>query len=311
MSARPRIALATATEAIGLDTDMPLLVEALHVQGTEAEAIVWDQPDVDWSAYDAVVLRSTWDYVPRLKAFLDWIEGVSARTRLFNPPEVVRWNTDKHYLVDLHRAHVPVVPTCFVEPTTPASVALDAFLKEGALSVGTQAPFSEFVVKPSVGAGSKDAVRYGREEVMRAEAHLARLLAEGRSVMMQPYLSSVDARGETAVLSFDGRYSHAIRKGPLLHRGAGLVEGLFAKEDITPRIPSDAERAVASAALAAMPFPATAYARVDLIEDAHGQPVVLELELTEPSLFFEQAPEAADRFASILLQRLSSSSSLG
>ncbi len=300
----PRIALATATEALDLDKDLSPLLEALHRTGAAVEAMVWDAPDADWSAFDLVVLRSTWDYVLRLKDFLAWVDRVSSLTQVLNPPEVVRWNTDKHYLVDLHRAGVPVVPTRFVEPGEDAASALRAFLETGALSVGRSGPFAEFVVKPSVGAGSKDAMRYGREEAARAEAHIARLLSEGRSVMMQPYLSSVDTRGETAVLSFDGVYSHAIRKGPLLHRGAGLVEGLFAEEDIATRTPTEAERATALAALNAMPFPPTAYARVDLIEDEAGQPVVLELELTEPSLFFKQAPAAADRFAETLLNRL-------
>jgi glutathione synthase/RimK-type ligase-like ATP-grasp enzyme len=300
----PRIALATATEALGLDQDLEPLLEAFRRAGAIAEAVVWDATEVDWSAFDLVVLRSTWDYVPRLPAFLQWVDRVASATLLLNDPAVVRWNTDKHYLMDLHRAGVPVVPTRFVEPGSEASSALHAFLEDGSLSVGHSGTFHEFVIKPSVGAGSKDAVRYGREERRRAESHVARLLSEGRSVMMQPYLSSVDARGETAVLSFDGSFSHAIRKGPLLHRGAGFVEGLFAAEDITSRTPTEAELAVAEAALKAIPFSTPAYARVDLIEDPQGQPVVLELELTEPSLFFAQAPEAADRFASLLLSRL-------
>lgn len=297
----PRLALATATEALGLDTDMPPLLEALRRAGASAQATVWDDASVDWSAFDLVVLRSTWDYVPRLDAFLAWVDRVASTTRLLNPPEVVRWNTDKHYLLELHRRGVPVVPTRFVEPGEAG--ALGRFL-QGELSAGRAQPFAEFVLKPAVGAGSKDAARYGVEERERAEAHLARLLAQGRSAMLQPYLPSVDARGETALLCFDGAFHHAIRKGPLLHRGAGLVEGLFAAEDIAPRTPTEAERAVATAALGAMPFPALPYARVDLIEDQTGQPVVLELELTEPSLFLDQAPGAAEDYAQVLLKRI-------
>jgi O-ureido-D-serine cyclo-ligase len=300
----PRIALVTAAEAMGLDTDMPLLLDALRAAGASAEALVWDDPAKDWSAFDLVVLRSTWDYVPRLSDFLAWIDRVSATTRLVNPPEVVRWNTDKHYLVELHREGVPVVPTRFVEPGEAPEAALGAFLDQGELSVGRAEPFAEFVLKPAVGAGSKDAARYGREERTRALDHLSRLLAAGRSVLLQPYLASVDARGETALLCFEGAFHHAIFKGPLLQRGAGLVEGLFATEDIRPRVPSSAERAVAEAALQAMPFPALAYARVDLVEDGAGRPVVLELELTEPSLFLDQAEGAAADYAQVLLKRI-------
>ena len=297
-----RIALVTAQEALGLDADLDPLLGALQALGVEARAVCWDAA-VDWSAYDAAILRSTWDYVPRLPAFLEWCSRTAAVTRLLNPPEVVRWNTDKHYLVDLHRAGVPVVPTRFVEPGEGAAEVLTAFL-QGERTVGHGGEATEFVLKPAVGAGSKDAARYGREEVAAAREHLARLLAEGRSAMLQPYLTSVDARGETALLCFEGGFSHAIRKGPLLRRGAGLVAGLFAPEEITPRIPTPEEQRVAEAALRAMPFPVLLYARVDLIEAPSGDPLVLELELTEPSLFFAQGPGSAERFARALLRRL-------
>jgi glutathione synthase/RimK-type ligase-like ATP-grasp enzyme len=300
---RPRLALVTAQEALGLDQDLDPLLKALRDLGADAEAVVWDAA-VDWSTFDLALLRSAWDYVPRLPEFLHWCEATSHRTRLLNPLEVVRWNTDKHYLLDLHRAGVPVVPTRFVEPGENPEGALETFLHRGEFSVGHPIPFEEFVLKPAIGAGSKDAARYHGEEAATARAHLARLLGEGRSVMLQPYLASVDTRGETAMLMFEGGFSHAIRKGPLLRRGAGLVEGLFAPEEITPRIPTPEEQAVAGAALRAMPFPALLYARVDLIEDEDGRPVVLELELTEPSLFFAQGPGSADRFAQAVLRRL-------
>lgn len=300
---RPRLALVTAQEALGLDQDLDPLLRALAEQGAAAEAVCWDA-GVDWAAFDLALLRSTWDYVPRLPEFLHWCEATARATRLLNPLEVVRWNTDKHYLLDLHRAGVPVVPTRFVEPGENPEGAFETFLHRGEFSVGHPVAFEEFVLKPAVGAGSKDAARYHGAESGAALDHLARLLRQGRSVMLQPYLASVDTRGETAMLMFDGGFSHAIRKGPLLRRGAGLVEGLFAPEEITPRIPTPEEQAVAGAALRAMPFPALLYARVDLIEDEAGRPVVLELELTEPSLFFAQGPGSAERFAQAILRRL-------
>lgn len=205
--------------------------------------------------------------------------------------------------MDLHRAGVPVVPTRFAEPGEDPAAHLAAFLA-GQGSVGRGTPAAEFVIKPAVGAGSRDAARYGREEAPQAQAHLARLLSEGRSAMLQPYLAAVDHRGETALLWFEGTFSHAIRKGPLLQRGAGFVGGLFAPEEITPRTPSPAEREVAEAALRALPHPALLYARVDLLDDGTGRPLLLELELTEPSLFFAQAPGSAERFARAILRRL-------
>ena len=301
-----RIALVTARDALALDPDMPPLASALRAAGADIATPCWDDPAVDWGGFDAAVLRSTWDYVERIEEFLAWCERCARHTRLLNPPPVVRWNTDKHYLSHLHRAGVPVVPTRFVEPGQWAPRELDAFLAgdSTACHVGAAGGFDEFVVKPAIGAGSRDAARYGRGDAGRALEHVERLLQAGRSVLLQPYLDRVDEQGETAVLYFGGEFSHAARKGPLLRAGAGLVEGLFAPEDIRPREAEAAERAVATAAYAAIPFDPPVYARIDLIRDATGAPVVLELELTEPSLFLDHRAGAAGRFARALVERM-------
>lgn len=289
-----RIALVSSREALALDEDMPPLAAALRAQGVEVGTPSWDDAAVDWSRYDLAVLRSTWDYVDRVDEFLAWADCCATRTRLVNSPAVVRWNTDKHYLRDLAQAAVPVVPTHFVEPGSRAPVELDRFLaKRGC---------DEFVVKPAIGAGSRDAARYCRGDRVRAGAHLQALLDAGRSAMLQPYLARVDEHGETAAIYLGGQYSHAIRKGPLLRVGDALVAGLFAPEQITVRAADAGELRVAEAALAAIPFERPTYARVDMIRDDRGEPLVLELELTEPSLFLAHAPGAAERYAAILRQ---------
>jgi len=300
------IALVTAREALSLDEDLPPLRAALQEIGARVSTPCWDDPAEDWSRFDAAVLRSTWDYVERIGEFRDWCSRCAAETLLLNPPEVVRWNTDKHYLVEVAARGVDVVPTLFVEPGMDAGEALDHFLAggEGALSVGRSAEFAEFVVKPAIGAGSKDTARYRRGDALRAREHLGNLLAAGRSSMLQPYLGHVDEHGETAIYYLGAAYSHSIRKGPLLRLDAGLVQGLFAPEEITPRDPSPAERRLADLAYRAIPFDPPAYARIDLIHDGRDEPVLLELELTEPSLFFAHAPEAAARFARVLARRL-------
>jgi glutathione synthase/RimK-type ligase-like ATP-grasp enzyme len=297
------VALVTAREALALDEDMPPLILALREQGARVETPCWDDPDVDWGSYDVAVLRSTWDYADRLDEFLEWTERCAEQTKLLNSPAIVRWNTDKHYLVHLAHAGVPVVPTLFVEPGTDAKSELSRFLAagSGAFTVGACGPFEQFVVKPSVGAGSRDAARYRRNEQAKAVAHIVRLLEAGRSVMLQPYLDRVDHHGETAVVYIGGRYSHAFRKGPLLRLDDGLVSGLFAPEQITAREPDEDERQVAETAFRACSLDEPLYARVDLIRDDRGRAVVLELELTEPSLYFLHAPEAAGRFADALL----------
>lgn len=290
-----RIALITAAAARNLDEDLAPLVAAIRAAGVEPSVADWDDASVDWSRFDLAVLRSTWDYSQRLPEFLHWVDRASVQTTLLNPADVVRWNTDKHYLAHLSGAGVPVVPSSFVEPGDRARAALDAFLL---------APAGEFVVKPSAGAGSRDAQRYARDECDAAVAHVQRLLDADRSVLLQPYLGRVDAHGETALVFFDGKFSHAIRKGPLLKRGEGPTRALFATEHIMPRTPSTDEIAVAARTLTAMPFAQPLlYARVDLIHDDDGAPRVLELELSEPSLFFEHSAGSAERFAQAILAR--------
>jgi glutathione synthase/RimK-type ligase-like ATP-grasp enzyme len=287
------IALVSARAAYALDEDLPPLQAALQAAGAEVRVADWDDSAVDWASFDLALLRSTWDYTERLREFLTWVDRASSRTRLLNPPAVVRWNTDKHYLAELAQAGVPTVPSTFVEPGEDASAALDTFLARQACR--------EFVVKPSVGAGSRDTQRYGRTELGAAIAHARRLLEAQRSVLLQPYLDRVDQDGETALICFSGRFSHAIRKWPLLPPGAAATTGLFAPEQITPRVPGQDELRLAERVLAAIPFGLPLYARVDLIRDADGAPCLLELELTEPSLFFAHAPGSAERFAAVVL----------
>ncbi|GIX35909.1 MAG: hypothetical protein KatS3mg126_1688 [Lysobacteraceae bacterium] len=279
-----RIALATAIAAWGRDADLEPLLAACARAGLAAEALAWDDPSVSWSRFDAVLLRSTWDYARRRPEFLAWCEQVARRTRLFNPPATVRWNTDKHYLADLAARGVPIVPTAFIENERDLA-RISTF--DG-----------EFVLKPSVGAGARGAARFAAHQQAEAEAHARRLLEDGYCVMLQPYLAGVDRQGETALIHIHGRYSHAIRKGPLLAPGGTASEALFAPEDIQPRIASEAEHAVAERVLAALPHPAL-YARVDLLPGPQG-PLLLELELVEPSLFFACCEDAADALVAAL-----------
>ncbi|MDE2338093.1 MAG: hypothetical protein KGL14_02315 [Gammaproteobacteria bacterium] len=289
-----RVALVGARAARGLDEDMPALEAALAAAGLAAEVLDWDDPAVRWSDYDLALLRSTWDYTDRLEEFRGWLAHVSRQTRLHNPEPVVAWNTDKHYLRDLAALGLPAVPSAFIEPDEPARAAIERFLAEQ--------PCAEFVIKPTVGAGSRGARRLGRAQLKEASAHADALLAAGRSVLLQPYLEAVDRDGETALLFFGGQFSHAIRKGPLLRPNADPTRALFAPEHITARTPQPAERAVAERVLSALrdagrtPEPLL-YARVDLLRDAAGAPFVLELELAEPSLFLGFAAGAAERFA--------------
>ncbi|WP_027347019.1 ATP-grasp domain-containing protein [Hamadaea tsunoensis] len=287
--AEARVALVTCRELPLLEDDDRLVIEPLARLGVRAEPAVWDDPDVDWSAYDLAVVRSPWDYFYRYAEFLAWAAAVD---RLANPAAVVAWNTDKRYLRELAAAGVRVVPTTWIEPD-------DVFV----------APEGDYVVKPAVSAGSKDTGRYGPAEAGLAAAHVRRLQDAGRLVMVQPYLPAVDTYGETALLYFadpatgELAYSHSIRKGAMLTGPDTGTDSLYVPEAIEPREPTAAEFEVARQVLAATP-PGLLYARVDLIPGVDGDPVLVELELTEPSVFLGYAHQAADRFAAAITGRL-------
>ncbi|MGK5672661.1 ATP-grasp domain-containing protein [Micromonospora sp. URMC 106] len=291
----PRVALVTCAELPDLDPDDRLLLAPLTGRGVTAEPVVWDDPVADWSAYDLAVLRSPWDYALRRDEFVAWASTVPG---LANPADVVRWNTDKRYLGELSAAGVPTVPTSWVAPGE---------------TWQPPAERGEYVIKPAVSAGSQDTGRYDLADPEHrglAAAHVRRLSDAGRLTMVQPYLDAVDTVGETALLFLAGpagpAFSHAIRKGPMLTGPDLGTEGLYKPEEITARTAAPEQLAVAEQALAAVPGgpQRLLYARVDLIPGADGAPVLVELELTEPSLFLGYADGAADRLADAILAHL-------
>jgi hypothetical protein len=280
-----RVAVVSATPALGTDDDEAHLLPALRAAGADPVVVVWDDPALDWASFDVVVLRSTWDYTMRRDEFLAWVAATDAVTRLRNRPGVVRWNSDKVYLRDLVRLGLPVVPTEFYVP-------------------GDRPAFPDgvpFVLKPTVSAGSRNTARYAPDEQDVALDHARQLLDRGRTIMVQPYVASVDERGEAALVFLGGRYSHAVIKEALLVPGDRANEDkLFATEKLHSVRPSAVELAVAEAVLDAIPFPRCEklYARGDHVLDADGAPAVLELELVEPSLMLPQAPAGtADELA--------------
>lgn len=295
-----RIALATAAQFADLDDDGPALLAALAALDVAAEPAVWSDPNVDYSRYDLVVVRSTWDYQHQLDEFLGWADRVAATTTLANAAQVLRWNTHKTYLRELGAAGLPVVDTTWLEPG-------DTF---------TVPTSGEYVVKPAVSAGSRNTNRYvaGDHDDL-ASAHAAALLAAGQTVMVQPYLDAIDTVGETALLFFGGEFSHAVRKASLLEPAMAFVADAYKAETMHPRTASTAERAVADEVLDALPSTGAGvargdliYARVDLVPGPDGSPILLELELTEPSMFLTldgtQGANAADRFAAAIAARL-------
>ncbi len=266
--------------------------------GVEVRFEVWDDPEVDWARFDRVVLRSTWDYTRDRDAFVEWAR--SQGRRLDNPPGLVAWNSDKRYLADLQAAGVATVPTSFVAPSDPAP------------QLG-----GEIVVKPAISAGARDTGRFSPAAHADAQRLLDRLRAQNRVAMVQPYMTSVDERGETAIVFIDGSESHVLRKSvvldpdeeaPLAEHELRSAAAMFREELVGTGDANEAERELAAAVLERLRErfgEAPLYARVDMLADAGGAPVLLELEAVEPSLYFERAPGSAERFAQAVLRRLS------
>lgn len=287
-----RVALATCAEFPQLEhKSEALALEALRDRDVHVEPVVWNDDSAHWSRFDLVVIRSTWDYAARRDAFLDWAESVP---RLANPASVVRWNTDKRYLVELAAAGLPVTPTALIEPGD--DVVLPA--------VG------DFVIKPAVSAGARGAGRFDAafdQQRKLALTHATDLLDAGKSVIVQPYLGGIDQYGETNIVYLNGEFSHAVRKSPRLVRALGDVPEPQA-ERIARRHPLAAECQVAEEVYAALPQLIGAeellYARIDLAPGLDGLPQVMEVELAEPALFFGTDGGAAGRFANAVLEYL-------
>lgn len=283
-----RIAWVTCAGAHGGDVDEPIGVAALRRRGLGVDVVDWDDPQVDWPRFDVVLLRSAWDYPERIDEFEAWTDSVARVSTLVNPLAVIRWSSDKHYLADLDAAGIPITPSRFVEIGEPPVFPSDE---------------SGFVVKPTVGAGSRSVVRYPAtgDARLAARVHIADLHAEGRAVVVQPALDSVQRLGEWPIIFLGGEFSHAA------HRRVALpVEGstadLWAPEINEPAEATPEMRAVAEATIAYVHANVgpTTYARVDLVLDDDGKPVVMEVELVEPSLFLPEHPPAADRLAALL-----------
>ncbi len=281
-----RVALATMTALDQVDLDDQPLSAALRARGHQAASVGWDDPAIRWETFDTVVLRSTWDYHHRRDEFLAWAEAVAGRTRLFNPPVDLRWNSHKFYLRDLERAGLPVVPTVFLERGATAALA----------HLMDERDWRAAVIKPAVSADSFATERAERGALAAGERHLAEHLPH-RDMLVQEYLPAVEEPGERCLIAIDGELSHAIRK-----RSKFLGGRHVGPEGVPVAIAED-EAATARAILAHLQS-VPLYARVDLLRDPAGVPRLMELELVEPSLYFDAAADSADRFVAALERRM-------
>jgi len=266
-----------------------LVQRALEARGAVVEARAWNAPGADWDGFDAIVLRSNWDYHFEPDAFLGWLDRLErAGALIFNPPALVRWNLTKAYLLELARAGVPTVATIILEEATRA----------GLEAVMAGRGWSRVVMKPAISASAHD-TRLVSGATMNDAVAALESGAIRRPVLVQPFVEEIQTRGEWSLVFIDGRLTHAVLKRPAA--GEFRVQPRLGGTVETPPVP-DGVRAVAVAALAALPLPPL-YARIDGVETAAGFQV-MEVEVNEPGLFFPHAPPAAVRFAEVLLRQV-------
>lgn len=265
------------------------LHEALTERGIAFDRPRWNDADVDWSSYDLAVVRTVWDYTGARDAFVAWAEEAGTRTRLENPPDVLRWNTHKSYLIELEERGAPVVPTAWLGRGDAVDLAALCEARD----------WHEVVVKPAVAAGSEGLVRSaGAAEHRRTQDALDALLATG-DVMVQPFRRRI-TEGELSLIAVEGRVTHAVRKHPADgdFRVQGRSGGRYA-----PEVPSTDAVALAEWILEAL-GPPLLFARVDLVTADDGTLELGEVEATEPDLYLEQSEEGTRALVDAIVARL-------
>ena len=276
------IALVTAEKYASLPDDDRLLIPALERLGARATPVVWSDPTVRWESFDAIVVRSCWDYHLRAAEFIAWVDRVEALgVPVANPPSVLRWNADKRYLRELEGRGVRTVPTLWIE--SGEGEPLPELLRS--------AGWDHAVVKPVVSASAHDTWRTSRARAAADEPRFAESRARG-ALMVQRFMPEIESAGEWSLVYLAGAFSHAVVKRPASGDFRVQKEHGGSSESVEPgaHLVDAGLRAIAAAPAA------LTYARVDGCE-VEGELVLMELEALEPSLFLDHEERAPERFA--------------
>ena len=278
-----RVGIVTCMELPEPDPDERPLLDALRARGLDARMLAWDDHSLGPGAFDACVVRSTWNYHEDPARFTHWLREADAETRLFNPLPVLLWNLHKRYLLEMERAGMPIVPTRFFDRGAPADL--------GAVMRGEG--WGDVVVKPAVSAGSANTRRFRAHEAGDGDRFLNALVTQ-RDMMVQPYLRTIEEGGERAIVWIDGEATHCVEKSPrFADDDESVSDALEIAED---------ERAMVDRALALIDGDPL-YARLDVIRDDDGSLRISEFELLEPSLFLVQHPPAMERLVGAIAER--------
>jgi glutathione synthase/RimK-type ligase-like ATP-grasp enzyme len=278
------VALVTCADERYLEPEVHDAAAALRAEGVSADVVSWDE-DLDWGAYQLVVVRTPWDYFARVTEFLAWAAQVERHTAIINPADALRWNSHKGYLAEFTAKGVPTVPTLMVPgPSTDVADQI------------REVPWEEIVVKPAVDGGARHAWRGRRDDP--ALSRVAERLTDHGDIVVQPFVPAI-VDGERSLVYLGGRFSHAVRKVPKAgdYRSQRHLGGTEVDHQ-----PNSAELRVALAAMEAAPG-RLSYARVDLV-DWQDAPVLIELEVIEPDLFFRGVPERMSPFVEMVQNEL-------
>ncbi|MBV7363972.1 glutathione synthetase [Actinomycetaceae bacterium TAE3-ERU4] len=302
---KPLVYLVTSDSQSELDADNRLLLPALEKRGMEAKVVVWNDPNVDWNAANLVVVRSVDDYAFCREEFLEWARSVP---RILNHADVLTWNTDKHYLRDLGERGLPTIRTTWLEP--------EQNLSKHQIHARFPA-LGDFVVKPAVSSGGRDAGRYTANSASsRQEAilHAVDLLSQGRSVMVQRYLEEIDQHGELSLIYVNGLISHVVEKEPMLHSSiTGPDAANIPVEEVTVVRQPEAEEWRWGEEIRAVLHGYVKerlgrdelflFNRIDLVRKNDGGYYVMEISLVDASLYLNLSQEALDNVADAISQR--------
>ncbi len=265
--------------------DDHLLMQALEKRGIASQRLDWADPKVDWATFDAIVFRTTWDYYERIDEFSAWLKETESKTRVLNSPGLIWWNMDKHYLADLEKSGVPIVPSVFVEKKS--QLELSRILDEN--------DWAHAVIKPCISGGAWHTYLVNTENAPKI-SQIVQPLLENHAFLVQPFLEDVRTTGEDTLMVFDGTVTHAVRKVP--KPGDFRVQddhgGTVHHHDALPEQIQLAEKAMA--ACPSQPV----YGRVDMVRNAAGKWVIMELEIIEPELWLRFDPKSAEVFADAL-----------
>ena len=285
---RVTIAIATSSEFPELEPDSRLLLPEIESRGIDYRIAVWNDPDVDWSAFETILIRSTWDYFHHARDWVAWLDRVeSLGVPMLNPLKVVRWNSHKSYLQQLAAAGVPVVDTLMTQGDAPVDLA----------DLVAGAGWDDAIVKPAIDGGAARLFRV--RDVDDPQARFDELVAAG-DVLVQPFLPSIVDQGETSLLYFGRELSHTLQKtakpgdfrvqpawGGHAETIGPTAEMIHVAERVFDAIEED-----------------LLYARVDLVRGLDGNLQLIELDVIEPLLLLELDPEAPGRFADALAAQL-------